>query len=64
MVDAILSHLIQWIIDCVEKCQGAIFMEGQGDVYSIIINNYDLVMFCWHKEKHFLGKVLGNKSVI
>ena len=24
----------------------------------------DLVMFCWHKEKHFLGKVLGNKSVI
>jgi hypothetical protein len=24
----------------------------------------DLVMFYWHIEKHFLGKVLGNKSVI
>jgi hypothetical protein len=39
MVDASLSHLIQWMIDCVEKCQGAIFMEGQGDVCSININN-------------------------
>jgi hypothetical protein len=32
MVDASLSHLNQWIIDCVEKCQDAIFIEGQGDV--------------------------------
>jgi hypothetical protein len=41
MVDASLSHLNQWIIDCVEKCQDAtcIFIEGQGDVYSININN-------------------------
>ena len=51
-------------MDCVGKCQEAIFIEGQGDVCSININNLDLVMSCWHKEKHFLGKVLGNKSVI
>jgi hypothetical protein len=39
MVDASLSYLNQWIIDCVEKCQDAIFIEGQGDVCSININN-------------------------
>jgi hypothetical protein len=39
MVDVSLSHLNQWIIDCVEKCQDAIFIEGQGDVCSININN-------------------------
>jgi hypothetical protein len=38
-LDASLSHLNQWIIDCVEKCQDAIFIEGQGDVCSININN-------------------------
>jgi hypothetical protein len=46
MVDASLSHLNQWIIDCVEKCQDAIFIEGQADVCNIDINNQDLVMFC------------------
>jgi hypothetical protein len=25
MVDASLSHLNQWIIDCVEKCQDVVF---------------------------------------
>jgi hypothetical protein len=39
MVDASLSYLNQWIINCVEKCQDAILIEGQGDVYSININN-------------------------
>jgi hypothetical protein len=39
MVDASLSHLDQWIIDCVEKFQDAICIEGQGDVCSININN-------------------------
>jgi hypothetical protein len=37
VVDASLSHLNQWIIDCVEKCQDAMFIEGQGDVCSIKI---------------------------
>jgi hypothetical protein len=40
MVDASLSHLNQWIIDCVEKCQDAIFIEGQGDVCSIRYAEY------------------------
>jgi hypothetical protein len=39
MVDASLSHLNQWIIDCVETCQDTIFIEGQGGVCSININN-------------------------
>ena len=39
MVDASLSHLNQWIIDCVEKCRDPIFIEGKGDVCSINKNN-------------------------
>jgi hypothetical protein len=31
--DASLSHLNQWIIDGVEKCQDAICIEGQGMQY-------------------------------
>jgi hypothetical protein len=39
MVDASLSHLNQWIIDCVEECQDAIFIDAQADVCSINIHN-------------------------
>jgi hypothetical protein len=39
MVDVSLCHLNQWIIDCVEKGQDAIFIEGEGDVCNININN-------------------------
>jgi hypothetical protein len=34
MVDASLSHLNQWIIDCVEKCQDPIFIEGK-EMYAV-----------------------------
>jgi hypothetical protein len=36
--DADLDALLE-VIDCVKKCQDAIFIEGQGDVCSININN-------------------------
>ena len=45
--DADLDALLE-VIDCVEKCQDAIFIEDQGDVCSININNYDI------KENTFL----------
>jgi hypothetical protein len=36
--DADLDALLE-VIDCVEKCPDAIFIEGQGDVCSIDIIN-------------------------
>jgi hypothetical protein len=39
----------------------AIFLIKAKEMYALY---KILVMFCWHKEKHFLGKILGNKSAI